>query len=103
VMTNTPSPTVSVYSGRVCLGRVLRRGRAGFEAFDIDQKSLGTFLTQREAVAAVPDHTVGTTGAHSLWVDWPPHCCSASSACASPIGACKHPATCCCSSREIER
>jgi len=32
-------PLVAVYDGRACLGHVLGRGRAGFEAFDADNGS----------------------------------------------------------------
>jgi len=46
-------PLVAVYDGRACLGHVLGRGRAGFEAFDADNGSLGIFPSQREAAAAV--------------------------------------------------
>ena len=41
-----------VYSGQVCLGFVINRAAAGFEAFNADEKSLGLFPTQREAAAA---------------------------------------------------
>jgi hypothetical protein len=44
---------VSVYSGQCCLGFVINRGAAGFEAFSADEKSLGLFPTQREAAAAI--------------------------------------------------
>jgi len=44
---------VAVYDGRHCLGHVLGRGRAGFEAFDADSRSLGNYPTQREAAAAI--------------------------------------------------
>ena len=44
---------VSVYAGRVCIGFVLDRGDAGFEAFNADEQSLGLFPTQREAAAAI--------------------------------------------------
>jgi hypothetical protein len=47
------SSWVSVYDGRTCRGHVLARGRSGFEGFDIDDQSLGTFKTQAEAIAAV--------------------------------------------------
>jgi hypothetical protein len=47
------SPMVSIYDGQSCLGFVFHRGRAGFEAFDVDQRSLGMFPTQREATAAL--------------------------------------------------
>jgi hypothetical protein len=42
-----------VYSGQVCLGFVINRAAAGFEAFNADEKSLGLFPTQREAAAAI--------------------------------------------------
>jgi hypothetical protein len=47
------SPLAYVYDGRECLGFVLSRGRAGFEAFDNEQRSLGIYSTQREAAAAI--------------------------------------------------
>ena len=43
----------AVYDGRACLGHVLGRGKAGFEAFDADNRSLGIFPSQREAAAAI--------------------------------------------------
>jgi len=46
-------PTVAVYDAQRCLGHVLARGKAGFEAFDGDDHSLGIFPTQREAAAAI--------------------------------------------------
>ena len=49
----TSSPMVSVCDGRDCIGWVFNRGRAGFEAFDRDQKLLGIFRTQREAATAI--------------------------------------------------
>jgi hypothetical protein len=51
-MSDAPSIT-SVYAGQVCLGFVINRGAAGFEAFSADEKSLGLFPTQREAAAAI--------------------------------------------------
>jgi hypothetical protein len=47
------APIATVYSGQVCIGFVLNRGAAGFEAFNADEKSLGLFPTQREAAAAI--------------------------------------------------
>jgi hypothetical protein len=47
------APITFVYAGRVCLGFILARGPAGFEAFSADEKSLGLFPTQREAAAAI--------------------------------------------------
>ena len=44
---------VSVYTCQVCLGFILSRGPAGFEAFSADEKSLGLFPTQREAAAVI--------------------------------------------------
>ena len=41
------------YDGRACLGHVLGRGKAGFEAFDGDDRSLGIFPSQCEAAAAI--------------------------------------------------
>jgi len=46
-------PVVAVYDGRTCLGHIRGRGKAGFEAFDGDDRSLGVFPSQREAAAAI--------------------------------------------------
>ena len=46
-------PMVAVYDGRACLGHVLGHGKAGFEAFNADDQSLGIFPSQREAAAAI--------------------------------------------------
>jgi hypothetical protein len=51
--TTATTPLVSVYDGRTCLGFVLARGKLGFEAFTADERSLGTYATQREAAAAI--------------------------------------------------
>jgi hypothetical protein len=48
-----PSPMLSVYDGQTCRGFILLRGRAGFEAYDCDEKLLGTFKTQREAANVI--------------------------------------------------
>jgi hypothetical protein len=47
------APITSVYAGQVCLGFILNRGTAGFEAFSADEKSLGLFTTQQAAAAAI--------------------------------------------------
>jgi hypothetical protein len=47
------APVTSVFAGQVCIGFILNRGEAGFEAFDADERSLGLFPTQREAAAAI--------------------------------------------------
>jgi hypothetical protein len=44
---------VSVYDGRACIGFVLERGHAGFEAFTADERSVGLFPTRRAAAVAV--------------------------------------------------
>jgi hypothetical protein len=42
-----------VYDGTACLGFILNRGPHGFEAVCRDEKTLGTYATQREAADAV--------------------------------------------------
>lgn len=43
-----------VYDGQqVCIGFTVSRGKAGVEAFDIDNRSLGIFPDQKSAAAAV--------------------------------------------------
>jgi hypothetical protein len=49
------APMISVYDGRECVGFVIARGKLGFEAFDRNERSVGTYSTQREAVAAIPE------------------------------------------------
>jgi hypothetical protein len=50
--TNSPS-VLAVYSGQQCIGHVIRRGRAGIEAFDIEGQSVGLFTTMHDAMTAV--------------------------------------------------
>jgi hypothetical protein len=55
-MTAAPSPKpeqlISVIVGNACRGFLYRR-RGEFEVFDIDEKSLGTFGSEREAIGAL--------------------------------------------------
>jgi len=51
-----PPSVVSVYDGRECVGFVFARGKTGYEAFNRDERSVGVFKTQREAVGAIPDN-----------------------------------------------
>jgi hypothetical protein len=48
---------VSVYSGQNCLGHVLRKPRVGFEAYDVDDRLIGLFASQREAADALTDRS----------------------------------------------
>ncbi len=43
----------AVYAGQRCLGHILSRGKAGVEAFDADDRSLGLYLDQKAAADAV--------------------------------------------------
>ena len=53
-MKNTSTAPLSyIYDGRACLGFVLSRGRAGFEAFDREERSLGLYPTAPAAANAV--------------------------------------------------
>jgi hypothetical protein len=53
---DSPAALVSVYSGRECLGFIISRGKAGYEAFDAaDNKSLGVFASMKLAADAVSD------------------------------------------------
>jgi hypothetical protein len=49
----TASPLAYVYDGRECLGFILARGHAGFEAFTDDEQSLGVYETRHEAAIAI--------------------------------------------------
>jgi hypothetical protein len=42
-----------VFEGRRCSGFILSRGRDGFEAFDVNDRSLGVFTLVKAAAAAV--------------------------------------------------
>jgi hypothetical protein len=44
---------LAVYDGRTCVGHLLMRGRAGVEAFDRDDNSLGVFASASDAANAV--------------------------------------------------
>jgi hypothetical protein len=44
---------LSVCEGQTCIGFLLSRGRAGVEAFNADNKSLGIFPDQKSAADAV--------------------------------------------------
>jgi hypothetical protein len=53
-----PVPSIlSVYSdsGQACLGPLLNRGPRGWESFDANDKSFGTFPTMQEARDALPE------------------------------------------------
>jgi hypothetical protein len=50
---------VPVLSGQTCIGFLLNRGPRGFEAIDHNERSLGTYLTQREAADAVSAAAAG--------------------------------------------
>lgn len=53
--TQQPGRFSYVYDGRTCLGHIISRGVAGYEAFDSSDTSLGLFDTQRGAAAALSD------------------------------------------------
>jgi hypothetical protein len=50
---NPTPPLLSVYSGQQCLGHLLNRGPQGWESFDVNDKSLGTFATMKAAADAL--------------------------------------------------
>jgi hypothetical protein len=51
-----PTPSLlSVYDGTSCLGHLLNRGPRGWEGFDVNDKSFGTFPTMQEARDALPE------------------------------------------------
>jgi len=53
VMSGTISSMSYVYDGREAIGFVLARGRAGYEALDREQRSLGLFKTAAAAANVV--------------------------------------------------
>jgi hypothetical protein len=51
-----PPCLVSIYDGRTCIGFILARGPAGYEAFTAnDERSLGVFVSIKLAADAVSD------------------------------------------------
>ena len=48
-----PSPMITVFAGKVCIGFVLDRGGGGFKAFDINECTGGMFSNQRQAADAI--------------------------------------------------
>jgi len=52
-MKTTTAPLSYVYDGRACLGFILARGCAGFEAFDREERSLGLYPAALAAANAV--------------------------------------------------
>jgi hypothetical protein len=48
------APMLSLCAGTTCIGFILNRGKSGFELFDHNDKSRGTFATLHEAVSAIP-------------------------------------------------
>jgi hypothetical protein len=49
------SSWLAVYNGTRCVGHVIARGRRGYEAFDVDDRSVGLFPTPQEAAGALED------------------------------------------------
>jgi hypothetical protein len=47
------SAWLAIYSGQTCVGHVINRGPKGFEAFDVDDRSIGVFPTLNEAASAL--------------------------------------------------
>jgi hypothetical protein len=47
---STSTPMLSVYDGQQLVGWILARGRRGYEAFDADENSLGTFASRDAAI-----------------------------------------------------
>jgi hypothetical protein len=54
-----PAALMSVYSGRECLGFIISRGKAGYEAFDPGDRSLGLYATQKLAADALSEQQQG--------------------------------------------
>jgi hypothetical protein len=50
----SPAPNMlAVYSGQKATGFLIKRGRSGIEAFDVDGISVGLFSTMHTAIVAV--------------------------------------------------
>jgi hypothetical protein len=44
---------LSAYNGQHCVGHLIRRGKFGVEAFFLDDRSIGVFASQYEAIQAL--------------------------------------------------
>jgi hypothetical protein len=49
----TSPPLIPILAGEICIGHLLDRGRADWEAFDRDDQSLGLFESAAAAVDAL--------------------------------------------------
>jgi hypothetical protein len=56
----TETPLATVFAEGRCAGFVLYRGRQGFEAFDINQRSVGIYASQHRAISALRQQAVET-------------------------------------------
>jgi hypothetical protein len=52
-MIDTTAPMLSIVTDEGCIGFILRRGKAGYEAFREEGSSLGIFQTQQQAADAI--------------------------------------------------
>jgi hypothetical protein len=46
---------LAVFDGQTCIGHLLSRGKAGFEAYDRDDRSLGIYPDQKSAADAISE------------------------------------------------
>jgi hypothetical protein len=51
--TRNTSPLVSIYDGQTRRGFIIARGVEGFEVFTADERSLGIFPKERDAINAL--------------------------------------------------
>jgi hypothetical protein len=60
---NNPNstPLATIMRGDRCVGFLLRRGPKGIEAYAGDERSLGIFTDEHDAVAAVLDRANGAS------------------------------------------
>ena len=49
------SAILTVYVGQRCLGWTMHRSSTGWQAYDAEQRSLGSFESQRAAIDAIKD------------------------------------------------
>jgi hypothetical protein len=59
------TPMISIYSGQVCVGFILRCGREGFEGLDTAGNGIGKFSTMKEAAKAVSANFLAASGCAS--------------------------------------
>jgi hypothetical protein len=51
------STWAAIYDGQRCIGHILHRGKKGWEAFNVDDESIGLFKSPAEAANVLESRT----------------------------------------------